>query len=49
VTTRLREGDDFVEGAVVVSFVEDTGWWQREKADRHRDLLQSWRLDIRHH
>jgi hypothetical protein len=27
VDTALREGDDAVENAIAVSFVEDTGWW----------------------
>ena len=24
----LEDGDDYVENAVAVSFVEDTGWWE---------------------
>ncbi|WP_193610394.1 DUF7674 family protein [Nocardioides lijunqiniae] len=24
----LAEGDDYVKGAVAVSFVDDTGWWE---------------------
>lgn len=28
----LVEGDDHVENAVAVSFVEDTGWWDPEMA-----------------
>lgn len=26
----LREGDEYVENAVAVSFVEDLGWWEPE-------------------
>ncbi|WP_155859542.1 hypothetical protein [Cellulomonas sp. KRMCY2] len=28
--TGLRQGDDHVRGAIAVSFVEDTGWWEPE-------------------
>lgn len=30
VSTGLTEGDQHLENAVAVSFVEDTGWWDRE-------------------
>lgn len=26
--TALREGDEYVENAIAVSFVEDLGWWE---------------------
>ncbi len=28
IDTGLREGDEEVENAIAVSFVEDTGWWE---------------------
>jgi len=34
----LREGDEYVENAVAVSFVEDTGWWEPET----RPFIATW-------
>jgi hypothetical protein len=34
----LREGDDEVENAVAVSFVEDTGWWDPSM----RTFIDTW-------
>lgn len=28
--TALREGDEYVENAIAVSFVEDLGWWEAD-------------------
>ena len=32
--TGLREGDEYVENAIAVSFVEDLGWWEADRCSR---------------
>ena len=39
----LRDGDDAVENAVAVSFVEDTPWWDPDRAE----FIESWPSGLR--
>lgn len=39
----LREGDELVENAVAVSFVEDTGWWEPAM----RPFIDAWPAALR--
>ncbi|HET8930029.1 MAG TPA: hypothetical protein VFN21_05165, partial [Acidimicrobiales bacterium] len=39
----LRDGDETVENAVAVSFVEDTPWWSPDRAD----FIASWPAALR--
>jgi hypothetical protein len=39
----LQEGDERVENAVAVSFVEDTGWWESDMVA----FVASWPTPLR--